>query len=412
MNNIEEQLQKLVENNHEEIDKWFAEQYKNTAPFFYSSVDLRHSGFKIVPVDTNLFPAGFNLLSENALKNAISGAKEYFKKQSPHSKKILIIPENHTRNLYYLENVAAIYDLLQNAGLEVQIGGLMLENDENILELESASGNKLTYKRIISENGNIATFDGFKPDSIIVNNDLTSGAPEILKNIEQNIIPPVGMGWYQRRKTNHFDTYRDVARSFAKKFNIDEWLITAEFHKCGTINFKERKGLECVARGVEKTLYKVRKKYEEYGITEEPYVFIKSDSGTYGMGIMTVSSAEEVMEINKKERNKMSSIKEGSINSQVIIQEGVPTIDKINGKVAEPMIYMINGDPIGCTYRINESRDEKSNLNSKGMSFINACEGDIEASQAQSSMCPVQKLVAKLASLAATRECYEENWEI
>jgi len=42
------------------IERGFCLQsIEHTAPF-YSSVDLRNSGFKLALVDTNLFPAGFN----------------------------------------------------------------------------------------------------------------------------------------------------------------------------------------------------------------------------------------------------------------------------------------------------------------------------------------------------------------
>ena len=71
---------------------------------------------------------------------------------------------------------------------------------------------------------------------------------------------------------------------------------------------------------IRETLHKIRKKYDEYGIEQEPYVFVKADSGTFGMGIMTVKSGEEIYEINKKTRNKMTSMKEGVENTHLIIQ--------------------------------------------------------------------------------------------
>ena len=46
-----------------EIEQWFRAQWLATPPPFYTSVDLRNAGFKLAPVDTNLFPAGFNNLN-------------------------------------------------------------------------------------------------------------------------------------------------------------------------------------------------------------------------------------------------------------------------------------------------------------------------------------------------------------
>ena len=46
-----------------DIERWFLSQWALTPPPFYCSVDLRNAGFKLAPVDTNLFPGGFNNLN-------------------------------------------------------------------------------------------------------------------------------------------------------------------------------------------------------------------------------------------------------------------------------------------------------------------------------------------------------------
>jgi hypothetical protein len=55
----------------------------------------------------------------------------------------------------------------------------------------------------------------------------------------------------------------------------------------------------------------MRAKYREHGIDDKPYVVVKADAGTYGMGVMTVKDASEVIGLNRKQRNKMSVVKEG-----------------------------------------------------------------------------------------------------
>src|SRR6266566_2179445 len=45
------------------IEQWFRSRFRERPAPFYCSVDLRNSGFKLAPVDTNLFPAGFNNLN-------------------------------------------------------------------------------------------------------------------------------------------------------------------------------------------------------------------------------------------------------------------------------------------------------------------------------------------------------------
>ena len=46
-----------------EIERWLRTQWQEHQVPFYASVDLRNAGFKLAPVDTNLFPGGFNNLN-------------------------------------------------------------------------------------------------------------------------------------------------------------------------------------------------------------------------------------------------------------------------------------------------------------------------------------------------------------
>ncbi|MEN9794246.1 MAG: glutamate--cysteine ligase, partial [Pseudomonadota bacterium] len=54
-----------------EIEHWFRAQWRSHQPPFYGSVDLRNACFKLAPVDTNLFPGGFNNLSPSARPVAV-----------------------------------------------------------------------------------------------------------------------------------------------------------------------------------------------------------------------------------------------------------------------------------------------------------------------------------------------------
>ncbi|PIR37580.1 MAG: glutamate--cysteine ligase [Alphaproteobacteria bacterium CG11_big_fil_rev_8_21_14_0_20_39_49] len=400
-------IKDIIISRGDEVDKWFEDISEKTPPFFYNSVDLRNSGFKLAPVDTNLFPAGFNNLNETERKKAEKTTKEFFAKYHPKVKKILIVAEDHTRNVYYLENIAYLTSIIKGAGLQVCTTNLATSESGEDVTLKSASDMDVIFKPAIRDGNRVKTKCGFDPDFILVNNDLTDGAPELLKDVEQIVSPPVGFGWYRRRKTSHFETYNNMARDFSNKFNIDPWLITTYFQRCGVVDFKERKGIECVALRVDKTIDKIKAKYDEYGIKEEPYVFIKSDRGTYGMGIMTASSGDEVFEMSKKIRNKMNTIKGGIQNTEVIIQEGVPTIDEVEGHPAEPMIYMIGAKPAGCIYRLNTQKDSYGNLNAKGMGFAS-----ISSHTNDKQVCDSLGLISRIASHAAAWECYEEIYSI
>src|SRR5476651_2163693 len=79
------------------IEAWFRHQFHKTPPPFYASVDLRNAEFKIAPVDTNLFPAGFNNLNSLFLPLAIQAIQATIEQLMPGCVTILLIPENHTR---------------------------------------------------------------------------------------------------------------------------------------------------------------------------------------------------------------------------------------------------------------------------------------------------------------------------
>ncbi len=349
------------------IEHWLRSQWQeHTAPF-YASVDLRNSGFKIAPVDTNLFPGGFNNLNPDFHPLCVQAAMAAIEKICPEARGALLIPENHTRNRFYLQNVAALRTILRHAGINVRIGSL-LPDITAPTEIELPDGGKLRLEPL-KRNGNRLGVEGFDPCVVLLNNDLSAGVPEILRNLEQPVLPPLHAGWLTRRKSNHFAAYRDAAAEFARLIDIDPWLINPFFEKCGKINFQERKGEECLEGYVSEILDDIRAKYKEYGITQEPFVIVKADAGTYGMGIMTVKDPSEVRDLNRKQRNKMAVGKEGLEVREVLVQEGVYTFESVNDATAEPVVYMIDHFVVGGFYRVHTSRGQDQNLNAPGMQF-------------------------------------------
>lgn len=405
---IMKELGKLLEQKETEVEAWLAARYAEHPAFFYGSVDLRHSGTKIAPVDTNLFPGGFNNLAPEAKVRAAQQAARYMQRHHPLAKKILVLAESHTRNLAYLENVACLLDILREAGFEVLAGTLNPEAvTSGALTLTTKAERELVEHALVrAEAGSLVTAGGWTPDVVLVNNDFSSGAPEILKDLPQPVMPPVGMGWYRRRKRVHFAAYDALAREFGEAFGLDHWLISAYFRNCGMVDFRSRTGFECVATNAEMVLDILRVKYAEYGIKEDPYVFVKADSGTYGMGIMIARSGEEILAMNKKSRHKMDVIKEGATNTEVLIQEGVPTVDRVDGLVAEPMIYVVDDAAVGGAFRVNTEKDERGNLNSPGMGFRPICPDGGMPSGVSCCPFPIYALMARLATLSAAREHY------
>jgi glutamate--cysteine ligase len=212
---------------------------------------------------------------------------------------------------------------------------------------------------------------GFDPCTILLNNDLSAGIPGMLEDLhEQYLLPPLHAGWAVRRKTHHFQSYEEVAKKFAKLLGMDPWLINPMHTQCGKVNFGEGEGIECIKSNADALLGKIRRKYKEYGINEKPFVIVKADNGTYGMGIMTVRDVKELDEINRRTRNKMSVVKDGQEVTEVIIQEGVPTYERMNDAVAEPVVYMMDRYVVGGFYRVHADRGIDENLNAPGAQFV------------------------------------------
>lgn len=390
------------------IEHWLRNQWQEHESPFYCSVDLRNSGFKLAPVDTNLFPGGFNNLNPDFEPLCVQAAMTALEKICPDARGAVLVPENHTRNQFYLQNVARLAKILRHAGMHVRIGSLMPEITRPT-DIELAEGGRLTLEPLERRRNRLAVGD-FDPCVVLLNNDLSAGIPEILRDVEQTVLPPLHAGWAIRRKSNHFEAYRDVAEEFAALIGIDPWLVTPYFEKCGRIDFRERRGEECLEGYVTEILEDVRTKYREHGIDRDPFVIVKADAGTYGMGIMTVKDPSEVRGLNRKQRNKMAVVKEGLQVHDVIVQEGIYTFETVNEAVAEPVVYMIDHVVVGGFYRVHTSRGKDENLNAPGMQFAPlAFAAPCSLPDPDDPGCPPNRfyaygVVARLALLAASIE--------
>jgi len=351
------------------IERWFRLEWMEHTPPFYTSVDLRNAGFKLAPVDTNLFPGGFNNLTPEMLPLAVQAAMAAIEKICPEAKNLLLVPEQRTRNTSYLTNVQRLMQVFNQAGLNVRLGTL----DDEIkapTQLRLPDGSELTLEPLVRNRGRLGLKD-FDPCTILLNNDLSAGVPQVLQNLHQQyLLPPLHAGWTVRRKSRHFQSYEEVAKKFAKLLGMDPWLINPMHAQCGKVDFAEATGLECVHGHVETLLTKIRRKYKEYGINEKPFVVVKADNGTDGLGLMTVHDPKELDDLSRRTRERMSVAQDGRQITEVIIQEGVPTYERMNDAVAEPVVYMIDRYVVGGFYRVHAERGVDENLNAPGSSFV------------------------------------------
>lgn len=404
-------LEKQILQQENKIEQWFLDQWQRSPAPVYGSVDLRNAGFKLAPVDMNLFPAGFNNLNPEFLPISITAAGDTIKKFLPTAKKILLVPESHTRNLFYWENIKTLLYILEKAGFDVRIGSLL--NDASDITLKN--GEVIPVKPLFRE-GNKIAIENFMPEIILLNNDLSDGIPEVLQNLAQPIIPPAELGWSQRLKSGHFQCYQDVSNEFSEFLNIDPWWISPLFRHCGEIDFMQREGEDCLSKNVAQLLEAIQKKYDQYNIDCKPFVVVKADAGTYGMAVMTVRDASEMVQLNRKQRTHMAKSKGGQPVRRVIVQEGVYTFETwgADNSVAEPVVYLWGQRVVGGFYRVHKERGIDENLNAPGMhfeplAFAKTCHQPIK--DALPDECQnrfyVYGVVARLSMLAAAREIQE-----
>ena len=382
------------------IEHWFEDEWAGHPAPAYSSVDVRHAGFKIAPVDTNLFPGGWNNLTPEMWPTATQAFKNLLSRLSPNAQRLLIVPESHTRNLFYLSNVSVLQSLLEKSGLQVRVGSLSADI-QGLTDIPLPNGLTLQLAPLIRQGDRVVIKD-FDPCVVLLNTDLSAGEPSLLQHLkDQRLMPPLHAGWHVRRKHQHFQKYDEVCSRFSKSFDIDPWLLNPLFTHCTDIDFAEGTGLDALKSQVADLLAQIRIKYSTNGIDEKPFVIVKADNGTYGMGIMTVRDPSDLDQLNRKTRNKMSVVKDGQAVTEVLVQEGVPTRTRVQTATAEPVVYMVNGEVVGGFYRVNEGRGIDENLNAQGARFSAlelTAQGDIPADWYAYSV------IARLASLAASQE--------
>ena len=339
-------------------ERWFRLEWMEHTPTFYASVDLRNAGFKLAPVDTNLFPGGFNHLTPQMLPQAVQAAMAAIEKICPEARNLLVIPETGARCSFYLDNLATLARIFTQAGLNVRFGTL----DTSVTEptpLRLADGGSITLEPLVRKRGRLM-LKGFDPCTILLNNDLAAGTPPQLMGLhEQYLLPPLHAGWAVRRKSQHFRAYEEVAKRLAKLLGMDPWLITPMFQG---VDLHGKKGIEALQAAADAQLTKVRRKYKEYGINEKPFVIVKSDVGSYGRGVLTVRDAKDIETLAERLPE--------NLGTEVIVQEGVPTHERVHEAVAEPVVYTMDRYVVGGYYRVHAGRGIDEALNAPGASYV------------------------------------------
>ena len=363
--NLRDQNQ-LLEDKRVEITAWMKEKRSQVPIPIYGSVDVRDAGWKIGVVDANHFPAGFNNVSKENLMELANLFKEHVQRSHPSCKWVHIYPESHTRNPGYVENIASIKSMIEQAGFSCTVGSPDLNE---FGALNGLSGPLLLQSVRVDETGELEV-DGDHPDLILLNNDLTDGAIPGVQST--NITPPPHMGWFRRRKSHHYEMLKPYVDEMASLLSIDPWHLMPDWfvsqNKCLTEEACKIK----LAEEIDEFLDGLREKYATLGIDREPTIVMKNDSGTYGLGIMMLTAGEQILNLSNRKANKLRYAKGGAEVENFLIQEGIPTaLATETGETLEPVVYLVDGEAASWFYRINAKKSDMDNLNSPSARFEN-----------------------------------------
>ncbi|MEK9657072.1 MAG: glutamate--cysteine ligase [bacterium] len=367
MHHQRDYLLQFITTNHKIIRDWITDNIGQENIPIYSSVDIRDAGFKSAVVDTNFFPSGFNNLCSKALLKAAPLLSTALKTRYPNVSKVGLIIEPHTRNSFYLDHVWQLLSLFKSAGLDIQVATFMENLPGEGLEI-GLSDNR--HFRVIPFRHLLSTFS---PDLLFLNHDLSQGIPTELRSCHLPIIPSLNSGWHQRLKSKHFFYLNRVIDIFSKHVGIDPWLLQCCFKKFDAISIQNPEDCSLLADAASDLFKQINSHYQRYKIDQKPFLFLKADSGTYGMGVYPIESPDELCQLNRKARNKLSMGKYRVPITRYILQEGVPSITNVGHSVGEACLYHIESECIGAFYRLNQRKNNRQNLNATGMSFRKIC---------------------------------------
>lgn len=399
---MQDQIHRAILKNRNAVTDWFAQLSADLVVPITSSFDMRDSQFKVANVDANIFPAGFNNICPTDQEQAQGLMRCYIDHHYGKScNNVLLLAEENTRNPHYWDNILTLMAIIKGAGRQVIVG--IPRPLPQPLAITAASGQPVTLFGVELDLGKISVA-GFSPDLVVNNNDFSVISEVWKKDLKIPINPPLQLGWYQRRKDHYFSIYNELSQTFAEKIGIDPWLLQIATQRFSHFDVDAPDSLTSLAAEVDTMLAQIQSEYRKRGIEQRPFVFIKNNSGTYGLGVTRVYDGKEILGWTYKTRKKMKATKGGGGVSELIIQEGVPSALRFQDEVAEPTIYMIGCQLAGGFLRSHSEKDPTESLNSPGAVFRKLCVSDLAINVEGLPMENVYGWLACLGTLALGRE--------
>eukprot|EP00398_MALV-I-01_sp_L67-1_P000566 gene566-10_t len=365
------------------VERWFRNLQSNLPIPITGSVDVRDSGSRVCIVDTNRFPAGFNHLHSDERPVASQLFSRHFKRQCSSSNDshlhVHIFPEAFTRNAGYVDSLIALKEIIEKCEdvERVTVGTYALPSSvtkatgsEKEIEFDSVRIKKGVDRRndAVSTGIEVEAITWSQPDFVLWNDDMSTsqthfGAPW----------DAVCLGWHRRSKSSHFAMLDSLLRQFYQLVGsmdrslgllCEQVLQPAMWGRSSKVDLSEASSIDRLCRELDEA--------RGGAISDGKTWFVKNDSGTYGMGITCVSSGTE---LGAKLRtnvglDKLSYSKNGGRATSFVFQEGISTNVEHNGKAAEPVLYLVDGEVVSMFLRVNESKGSLECLNTPSQFFV------------------------------------------
>ena len=97
---------------------------------------------------------------------------------------------------------------------------------------------------------------------------------------------------------------------------------------------------------------------------------LKADMAGQGAGVVMLRDAKDLDALQQKVRDLSGGAAVAQSIPDILIQEGVPSCERLSDAVAEPVVVMMDRYVVGGFYHMHAQRDINANLDAPGLNFV------------------------------------------